>query len=319
MMQKFLLILLFSALFKLYGQNDNLNLMIIDQQLLGDLPSASGLEIINGKIYVVGDDSPYLFELNNDFEIVNKSALSGNYSTEGKRVNKNIKADYESMAVFKDNEGKYNLLAISSGSKDITRDTIKVFSISSKKLITSKSLRPLYDKISRQAGLNNEINIEASAVSVDRVFLLQRGLNQDNILFIFDKKEFFNYVFFNNSILPKAEIRKFKLNKMENTVAGFSGACLSADGNSLIFTASLEATSNAYEDGEILGSYIGILNLSNKDENINTALLTNDGKTVKTKLEGIAIESVNKDNYTLITVSDMDDGTSMIFRIRMKF
>ncbi len=103
---------------------------------------------------------------------------------------------------------------------------------------------------------------------------------------------------------------------LENTIAGFSGACVLQDNSGLLFTASLEATSNAYNDGEILGSYIGTIKFNDFDKGIsNTKPVIVNGEILKTKLEGVSIKSFKNNELKIITVSDNDDGTSWVYEI----
>ena len=163
---------------------------------------------------------------------------------------------------------------------------------------------------------SDETNIEALAIGKQKVFMLQRGNNDLNLIIIFDLNEFMQYVTKSSHIIPQPEIFSFKLPKMKNTIAGFSGVCLLPDESGLLFTASLEATNNAYDDGEILGSYIGQIKFNDFEENnLNANLVTQNGKVIKTKLEGITIKSETKKSINILCVSDNDDGTSRVFEI----
>jgi hypothetical protein len=314
------LLYLFIGVLPLNGQNDNLKLTMLNIKQLDTLPSASGIEIIEGSIYVVGDDSPYLFKLDVDFNIKDKFLLTGNKRTENNRVPKSIKSDFESIASYTNKNGNTFLSVLSSGSKLETRDTIHVFSLSEKKLVASKNIRPLFDEIREKANFSSsdEINIEAFAIGREKVFLMQRGNNYTNILVVVDRENFLNYIFSTDSHLPDIDVRSFRLPSLKNTTAGFSGACLMPDESGLIFVASLEATSNAYDDGEILGSYIGFLKLNDHENNIETIILRKDDKPLKTKLEGVAVKSYKNNTYQIVAVSDNDDGSSMIFDLELE-
>ena len=168
--------------FTAFGQI-NSTIKIIKQKHLLDLPSASGIEIINNDIYIVGDDSPFLFRLDNEFSIVEKITITGNDSIQNGRVPWQIKSDFESMAYFSQDDKNF-LAVLSSGSKQITRDSIHIISLSEKRVKTSKNLRPLFDSIRSMANfsINDEINIEALAISDSMVFMMQRGNNNENLV-----------------------------------------------------------------------------------------------------------------------------------------
>jgi hypothetical protein len=316
-MKTYLLLLLILTNLISFSQNDNLSLKIINQKHLSTLPSSSGVEIVDGKIYVVGDDSPFLFELNKDFSIIAKHKITGNDSTQNGRVPKEIKSDFESMAYFSHKNKKY-LAVLSSGSKKITRDSIHIISIRNKQLLRSKNIRQLFEKIGNKAGFSkdDEINMEALAISDSLVIMLQRGNNNENLVVAIDRNSFMDYVFLNKQDLPKFNIYRFQLPVFENTISGFSGACILPNRNGILFTASLEASTDAYSDGEVLGSYVGIIEFKNFEKGIlQTNLVKNNNEILKTKLEGISLMSVKKNKATLICVSDNDDGTSWIFEI----
>ncbi|PLX02249.1 MAG: hypothetical protein C0595_11715 [Marinilabiliales bacterium] len=319
-MKYIILSIAFLSTLNFYGQNDNLSLKLINQKHLMNLPSASGVEIIENNIYVIGDDSPYLYKLNYDFNILEKYPLTGNDSTVNNRVPKEIKADFESMATYKSKDGSIMLAVLSSGSQELTRDTLHIFALSEKKLIASKNVRPLFELIREKAGFTkeDEINIEAMAIGQHKVYLMQRGNNNLNILVEINRREFFKYIFNEGISLPEINVKSFSLPEFENTISGFSGACMLEDESGILFTASLEKSENAYEDGEILGSYVGLMKFMGvSNPQIKTNMLKHEGQNVKTKLEGICIKSISEKTYQLVAVSDMDDGTSKIYNLSL--
>ena len=316
-MRTLLLLLVFGIGFIGFSQEKPNSIKITKQKYLTNLPSASAVEYINGNIYVIGDDSPYLYKLDSNFSIIGKTLITGNDSMTNGRVPKAIKSDFESVAVFTDRKESY-LIVLSSGSKMTTRDTIHLFSLRENRVIKSKNIRPLFDKIRIKAGfaVEDEINFEALATNNSKVFMLQRGNNNENLVIAFARKDFIKYLKKKNANIPDFSINRFKLPELKNTIAGFSGACILPDNIGLLFTASLEATSNAYDDGEIFGSYIGTIKFGDFDKGLSTSeLVVADGKTLKTKLEGICVKSVANNKITTITVSDNDDGTSWIYEM----
>lgn len=311
------LFMLFTSICIIGYSQDNISIKLIKQKHLTDLPSASGVEYINGSIYVIGDDSPFLYTLDNNFSIIDKLLITGNDSMPNGRVPKAIKSDFESMAAFSKRGNTY-ILVLSSGSKKITRDTIHLISIKENRVIKSKNIRPLYEEIRKKAGLSDsdDINFEALAINNSSVFMLQRGNNNENLVIAFSKRDFMRYVKKKNSQIPEFSITRFNLPELENTIAGFSGVCILPDNSGLLFTASLEATSNAYDDGEILGSYIGWIKFDDFKKDLSTTkLIMVDDKVLKTKLEGICVKSVENNKTSIITVSDNDDGTSWVYEM----
>src|SRR5690554_5214986 len=94
---------------------------IIKRTKLEGIPSASGLTVLNGMLYITGDDSPYLFVLNPYLELVKKYQLFDPEQIENDRIPKKIKPDFESTTHFEINNFPH-ILILGSGSKSSKRD-----------------------------------------------------------------------------------------------------------------------------------------------------------------------------------------------------
>ena len=83
-----------------------------------------------------------------------------------------------------------------------------------------------------------------------------------------------------------------------------------------MFSASMEETINTYDDGEILGSIIGTINLhSNKIVEIQ--VIENDSFVI-TKIESLTIIEKLDNEYKIVSSSDNDNGTSEIYTFILK-
>ncbi len=290
---------------------------------LEELSSASGIDVIGNHIYIVGDDTPFLFKLDDSLQIIDRYKISQIDSLDKGRTPKNIKADFEGMAV--NNRDTDNALyIISSGSTILTRDTSYVFDTKTLNISNSRNIRELFKEIKQKANIsnNNEINIEGIAFSDTHVFLFHRGNISDNFIVRIYKEDYINYLN-HSSYVPNIDIYRFDLPVYDGINSGFSGACLSPDKSGLIFTASLEDTSDEVNDGRVIGSYIGYISFFDLSKGKYTSvLLTSNNKILSKKLEGVSIlGSEVIDNITtcnLITVCDNDDGTSDIIKLEMK-
>ena len=281
---------------------------------LPELSSASGIAINNNSIYIVGDDSPWLFKLNDSFNIVEHYRLSAIDSIVGGRVPGSVKADFECMEKLNDSM----LLVISSGSYIHKRDTAYLFDIRNNEITHKKNIRDLFEKIKQSAMLpdENEINVEGLAIGPDKVYLLHRGNVSENFIIEIDKTSWHDY-FTSAGPLPSISIYKFNLPHYDNVPSGFSGACYHNDG--IIFTASMEDTSSEISDGEILGSIVGYIPLSEIRTGKNiTTLLKSKNKILSKKLEGVSVHNINNKSQ-LITVVDNDDGTSDLIIMEISF
>ncbi len=56
-----------------------MDIKIIKHAVLDNIPSGSGIELVNGVIYIIGDDSEYLYGLNHELRVIHQvmEKLSG--------------------------------------------------------------------------------------------------------------------------------------------------------------------------------------------------------------------------------------------------
>ena len=116
-------------------------------------------------------------------------------------------------------------------------------------------------------------------------------------------------------IFPEPEIRQFLLPKINGIEAGFSGATALKDEAKIIFTASVENTDNAYDDGKILGSFIGIIDISNNtiSETFDYCLIPNTDADLK--VESVTIEEeISSKKTKVVLITDDDKGNSTIIK-----
>jgi len=92
---------------------------ILSENPLPDLPSASGVEIVGSVAYVIGDDSPYLYQLDAaTLAPVGRIALfeaAADFASG--RIPKPIKPDLECMVALVWPDGRPGLLLLGSGSR----------------------------------------------------------------------------------------------------------------------------------------------------------------------------------------------------------
>jgi hypothetical protein len=265
-------------------------------------PSASAIEYQNGKLYVFGDDAPYLMILSTGYQVVDTVHY---WPGEPERIPKSDKPDIES-ATFIDKAGSHILLGIGSMS-DEKRWSALEYNIAGDSLSHSTLF---------QTGTTfpnvKEINIEGSCTVKNTIILANRANlnNQDNHLLFWQRKG-----------LPIA--REIKLPKT-NMVAGISGLYYVNEKDILFFTASEEATESATADGEIGESYLGWIR--NFSKRMSDTLLTPDQfinlaghhtAFSKQKIESVCVERIEGERYILHLVADNDKGASKIFKLSL--
>lgn len=263
-----------------------MNFTLLSRKTLSDTPSASGIEVIGDSIYVIGDDSPWLFKLNKKFEVEEKIQIADvSIAVKGK-IPKPLKPDIEAMAAFEN-----DLLLFGSGSKSPQRDVLIRVNTSSKN-ISQYSLVKFYDALCTAAGFTRaDLNLEAAVIIEKHLFLLNRGKNR---IFKLNVMDFLTHAE-GKTESPSTEIFKIVLASLNGIEAGFSGAAASPDGKQIVFTASVENTPNWIDDGEILGSFVGVFSIDDLKQTFSARCveITDAQKNIiKIKAEAIAIQSV---------------------------
>jgi hypothetical protein len=149
---------------------------IIKRRKLPEIPSASGIEVIDDLIYIIGDDSPYLYVLNKSLKILKKVLLSSSYRLIKGKIPKKSKPDLEAFTSF-DIGGEKVLLILGSGSQREVRDKAFLIEPSEQDLVHNFSLTSLYDLLRDKKKIVGEriLNIEAAAVVKQEIYLFQRG------------------------------------------------------------------------------------------------------------------------------------------------
>ncbi|MBA6152486.1 DUF6929 family protein [Gelidibacter maritimus] len=292
-------------------QHLKLHIEILSWQILEDIPSASGIVKFKDGYYVIGDDSPYLFHLGKNFDLVSKTPIFSSEKLEGTIIPKINKPDFEAMEMISTTE----ILVFGSGSKSPERDVCVLIEIGDEASYQEYDISLFYDHIREMDIMQGyELDIEALARVGDLLYLFNRGRN---IIFSFSLREFLAYCKTKSSFpIPKTHL--FSLPKIKGLQAGFSGATSFQDQPYLIFTASVEDTPNAYDDGDILGSYLGIIKMKNGQLDNDHVFQQIPNPESPLKVESVIIDKVISDTETeLVLVTDNDGAPSEILRLRM--
>ncbi len=301
--------------------NRNPEIILTDIEIThhDNLSSASGISLDSDGYYIIGDDTPWLYKVDNNLEIIDSIKVSKIDSSINNRIPKKLKADFECADIITvDNHTE--IIIISSGSIKGSRDTSYIVRLGSSPSIISKNIRPMFEMIKEKANINsqNEINIEGIAISNDLVYLLHRGNVSENLIIRIGRNDFMNYLS-GGIVVPDFDIFKFILPIYQGVSSGFSGACVAPDSSGLFFTASMEDTNDEVNDGAVLGSFIGFIPFSDFENSLfYSSLLMKDGVPLEKKLEGISVVSDQNSHLQLITVCDNDDGTSDIIKMKLE-
>ncbi|MEN8115453.1 MAG: hypothetical protein ABFS16_00620 [Bacteroidota bacterium] len=311
-----IVIVLFVFVGCISDRNDKMSITINSRKTL-DIPSGSGIIMANNEFLIVGDDTPWLFALNNNNIVTKRSLISISGKDMPYRADKSQKLDFEDISYVEYDNNEY-IFVISSGSKAVFRDTVFILDITSpNRVITKKNIRPLFDKMTETAGIVS-INIEGLTSDSETIYIAHRGNHDKNVIFSFSIASLVEYILKDGDV-PQFSMQIIELPAPDNLKAGFSALEYVEELKSLLFTASLESSPDSYSDGEVLGSYIGCLSCDKPDKMQIKMLKNSDNIPVKTKLEGITLARINEPVNTLgvVCVSDNDDGKTELLSIEI--
>src|SRR5690606_13507364 len=133
-----------------------------------------------------------------------------------------------------------------------------------------------------------------------------------NLIIKFQYKALLSYIKGERDF-PEPEIKQYSLPKINGIEAGFSGATALLGEPRIIFTASVENTDNAYDDGEILGSFIGMINISNNTISEVFTYCEIPNYEANLKVESVTVyEEIAPGKTKVVLITDDDRGNSII-------
>ena len=284
---------------------------------LTEVPSASGIEHVGDEYFVVGDNSSWLYVLDRSFNMSSKFSLGTYAADERGVITKSKKHDFEAMTKISW-KGKLYLVVFGSGSKKPHRFEGIIIELQKKNTLRTFSLQKLYDHIRDEAKLEpSELNIEAAAEVNGKLYLLNRGKNK---LIVMNVEHFMEFIHQKSAKL-KLKVYSIDLPEINDIRAGFSGAAGDQEHNRIVFTASVEDTDDWVRDGEILGSYLGVIDLENIQQHYRpeTVQLVGKDKREKFKVESITIVESQGEKMNCVLVTDNDGLNSELLTISIDF
>jgi hypothetical protein len=273
-------------------------------------PSSSTLLYHGNKLYMMGDDATWMLVLDDNHQVVDSIQIFG---TRRERLPKETKPDLECSALFYKN-GVPHLLVLSSFS---TVERNKILTI--KMQPGGKLSAPVITPDSFHIPGLNEINFEGAAMVKDKLILSNRAntTNTTNYLVI---------TTITGDTLNEREIITIPIQFAKSkAVIGVSGLDYFAEKDWLLFSASTEDTPDAYTDGTIGESYIGLM--YNFSKRMKDAVITPDtliplsaylNQAKAQKIESIAAERYTKNELIIHLAADNDNGSSTVFKMRWK-
>lgn len=182
--------------------------------------------------------------------------------------------------------------------------------------INRYDLSVFYKSIIKAAHLKKEdLNLEGAVIRADMLYLFNRG---ENLVASCPLDELLLHLR-EGAICPRPRISRVRLPTLNNAQAGFSGVTLLPGTSSVLFTASVEHTEDWVADGEVSGSFIGLLDLPTGAVKeiipASQAIRGADGRIMQAKVESMAVAgNPSPGRYHLLMVIDNDDGISELIK-----
>ena len=252
-------------------------------QIIG-IGSASGLIYKDNALWIIGDNSGFLYEYHIDSKEINRYPLIENMS---ENILKKDKPDFEAITLLGE-----DLYIFGSGSTEKRNKMIQV-NAATKKIIASNEIANLYRVIQSFGKIKSEdFNLEGAIYNGKSWYLFNRGngISNKNIVFTIKGENLTDQF----TILSN----DYKLPKIIGVRTSFTDAIL-VD-NTIYFLATAEDTVSTYEDGEVLGSIIGNIDL--KTMKINFTKKISDTQ----KFEGLTLYSNSKEKIEFLLCEDKD-------------
>lgn len=264
-------------------------------QIIG-IGSASGLIYKDNSLFIIGDNSGFLYEYNIESKNLQQQQIIEN-ATEN--IAKSEKPDFEAITHFGD-----TLYVFGSGSTPKRNKMIQINTV--QKEIFTNDLTDLYGVMQSFGEIKpDDFNIEGAIYNGKSWFLLNRGNGKlkKNIIFTIHGKNLTNEF----NILTN----EYKLPKINGVRSSFTDAIL-VD-NTIYFLATAEDSNSTYKDGEILGSSIGSINLETMKIDFVQKI------TDSHKFEGITLYAKNNETIEFLLCEDNDtkELKSNIYKLKL--
>lgn len=259
------------------------------------LGSASGLLFQNNTILAIGDNSSYLYEYQTETAKLQRHPLAENAQ---ENTPKAFKPDFEAITQYAD-----SIYIFGSGSTENRNFMVQVDS-KTKEIIKTQELTDLYLTMQSFAKIAPEdFNIEGVIYNGETWFFFNRGNGKTgkNVVFTVEGKNLVNEF----QIISN----EYKLPKIKGVRTSFTDAIL-VD-NKIYFLASAENSNSTYDDGEVLGSIIGRIDV--KKMKIDFTKQISD----KHKFEGLTLykKSSNEIEFLLCEDNDTDVLEADIYKV----
>lgn len=249
--------------------------------------SASGMIYQPNLLYIIGDNSGFL----NEYHLKNNKLrkiqiLSGDKFQSLENIAKVQKPDFEVLCQYAD---QFYMLGSGSTAK---RNSLIAFEPKSGRIVL-KDLTETYRQMKAIANVDDDnLNIEGAVFTGKHWILFNRGNGSDGKNGLF---QIFNADLANAT---KIEFKPFRLPNINHVESTFTDAVMVND--TIFFISTAEDTKSTYADGEILGSFIGSIDLKSLKLNFSHRISGSH------KFEGISLYQETNSGVEFLLCEDRD-------------
>ncbi len=273
---------------------DNNQLSIFAE--LKGVGAASGLILKQQLLYIIGDNSAFLYQYDLMKKKLDKIKILPDLIL-AENIPKKDKLDFEALC---EHENTVYLLGSGSTTK---RNLMVAYHLETQKVL-QKDLSILYGKLKKKFLIDDDnLNIEGAIFNGKEWYLFNRGNGNAKKNGIFklggpDLNHPIQLAFTSMVLLQTNEV-----------VVSFTDAILHHD--QIYFLAAAEDTKSTYEDGEIKGSYLGCIDAKTLQLDFIKQISTNK------KLEGITFYKENANHLEFLVCEDRDSDilTTVIYKL----
>ena len=282
--------------------------------------AASGLVWFEGQLFIIQDDNEFIgiWTPSTDGALARGRVVSwslgpragGRSRFEEQLGNRLDKSDYEACAIVPTPEGA-RLLVLGSGSLP-RRELALLLDPSRRSAAAPTHVPVLFDAFRGALGLPAGVsNVEGVNIRDDLIWLYQRGPEPAAVGF--DLEAVLRVLQEGSTSLEHHVVRRIDLGEIDGCPFGLSDLTTWTRDRALVLAVA-ENTSNPVDDGEILGTLVGVMS----GEGVSSArLLDEQGAPARVKAEGIAVDP--RDPQHALIVLDADDPTvpAELCRVRL--
>ncbi|MFK7000328.1 DUF6929 family protein [Flavobacterium oreochromis] len=250
---------------------------------LEGIGAASGIIFHNKNLYIISDNSGFLFE----------------YALESNQLSKHVLIPCATVNIEKKNKPDFEAITLKGtelhifGSASTTKRNKKIIFNLDNSISTEIDYTPIYAELKNIFSISDEdLNIEGALYIENSLLLFQRGNSINSTNGIFNIRQSIKERNFDVSFHP------ITLPQIQHIETTFTDA-IEID-EKIYFLATAEDTLSTYHDGDILGTILGIMNSRTFEIEKHILLSSNH------KLEGITLFSKNKTELTFLVCEDND-------------